>query len=78
MRWLGLESQQDSATVFLLNADSIILDQFSYSDDLHFELINDPEGVSLERVLLNSINPFGYIFFTISILFWDYNKCLSI
>lgn len=47
----------DSATVFLLNADSIILDQFSYSDDLHFELINDPEGVSLERVLLNSINP---------------------
>ena len=47
----------DSATVFLLNADSIILDKFSYSDDLHFELINDPEGVSLERVLLNSINP---------------------
>ena len=47
----------DSATVFLLNTDSIILDQFSYSDDLHFELINDPEGVSLERVLLNSINP---------------------
>ena len=26
----------DSATVFILNADSIILDQFSYSDDLHF------------------------------------------
>ena len=46
----------DSATVFILNADSIILDQFSYSDDLHFELINDPEGVSLERVIFNSVN----------------------
>jgi len=46
----------DSATVFILNADSIVLDQFSYSDDLHFELINDPEGVSLERVVFNSVN----------------------
>jgi hypothetical protein len=46
----------DSATVFILNVDTTILDQFSYTDDLHYELINDPEGVSLERVLLNSAN----------------------
>lgn len=48
----------DSGTVFILNYDSIILDKFSYLEDYHFDLINDPEGVSLERVLLDSnINP---------------------
>ena len=27
-----------------------MIDRFSYNDDMHFELINDPEGVSLEKV----------------------------
>ena len=44
----------DSATVYFLSPDSIIIDNFSYNDDMHFELINDPEGVSLEK-----IDPYG-------------------
>ena len=40
----------DSATVYVLNPDSTVLDYFSYSDDMHFELINNVEGVSLERI----------------------------
>jgi len=40
----------DSATAYVLNPDSIILDKFSYDDNMHFELINDVEGVSLERI----------------------------
>ena len=44
----------DSGTVFILNCDSIVLDKFSYLEDFHFDLINDPEGVSLERILLDS------------------------
>ena len=44
----------DSATVYILSPDSIIIDGFSYNDDMHFELINDPEGVSLEK-----IDPYG-------------------
>ena len=44
----------DSATVYVLNPDSLILDQFSYNDDMHFELINNVEGVSLERIDQNT------------------------
>tara|TARA_B100001121_G_scaffold163967_1_gene143217 strand:+ start:672 stop:2450 length:1779 start_codon:yes stop_codon:yes gene_type:complete len=44
----------DSATVYILSPDSNIIDGFSYNDDMHFELINDPEGVSLEK-----IDPYG-------------------
>ena len=40
----------DSATAYVLNPDSIVLDYFSYSDDMHFDLINNVEGVSLERI----------------------------
>ena len=40
----------DSATVYVLNPDSTVMDYFSYSDDMHFELINNVEGVSLERI----------------------------
>jgi hypothetical protein len=46
----------DSATIYILSPDSIVLNKFSYTDDMHFELIKDPEGVSLERILLNSNN----------------------
>jgi hypothetical protein len=44
----------DSATVYVLNPDSLVLDYFSYNDDMHFTLINDAEGVSLERINANS------------------------
>ena len=44
----------DSATVYVLNPDSLILDAFSYDEDMHFELINDVEGVSLERIDQNT------------------------
>ena len=44
----------DSSTVYILNPDSLVLDYFSYKDDMHFKLINDVEGVSLERINANS------------------------
>lgn len=37
-------------TVVLLAPDGDTLDLFHYNDDLHFELLNETEGVSLERV----------------------------
>ena len=44
----------DSATVYMLNPDSLMLDAFSYDKNMHFELINDAEGVSLERIDQNA------------------------
>ena len=44
----------DASTVYILNPDSLVLDYFSYNDDMHFKLINDVEGVSLERINANS------------------------
>jgi hypothetical protein len=43
-----------SETLYLLDPDSNIIDEFRYSEDMHFELIDDPSGVSLEK-----INPKG-------------------
>mgnify|MGYP001269154502 CR=1 FL=1 len=37
-------------TIYLLSPDSIIIDVFNYSVDMHFELIDDPSGVSLEKI----------------------------
>lgn len=37
-------------TVLLTDGADQVLDRFDYSDDLHFPLVNDPEGYSLERV----------------------------
>lgn len=39
-----------AGVVVLLTTDGDTLERFGYDDDLHFELLNDLEGVSLERV----------------------------
>lgn len=40
----------DEGRVYLLDAKKKIIDYFAYSDDMHFDLLNDDEGVSLERL----------------------------
>lgn len=40
----------DEGNIMLINPDGIVLDSFDYNEDQHFELLDDTEGVSLERV----------------------------
>ena len=42
----------DSGTVFLVlpDLDSTVCDYFSYNEELQFGLINNPDGISLERI----------------------------
>ncbi|MFZ1686068.1 MAG: lamin tail domain-containing protein [Flavobacteriales bacterium] len=40
----------EEGTVVLLDVDGDTLDLFRYNDNLHFELLNNTEGVSLERI----------------------------
>lgn len=40
----------DKGTVVLLNAQGVIIDEVNYNRDWHFKLIDNPEGVSLERI----------------------------
>lgn len=50
----------DSGTVYLLNLDSIITEYFSYTEDMHFSLLSDVDGVSLERLDVNrDVNDMG-------------------
>ncbi len=39
-----------SGHVIVLNQMGLLNDEFAYTEDMHFELITDPKGVSLERV----------------------------
>jgi len=39
----------DEGNVMIINQDGIVLDSFDYDEDMHFQLIDDTEGVSLER-----------------------------
>lgn len=43
----------DKGTVILLNQQGDIIDEVSYIDDWHFKLIENAEGVSLERIDAN-------------------------
>ena len=40
----------DEGYVLLINQQGILIDEVNYSDDWHFKLIDNAEGVSLERV----------------------------
>ncbi len=40
----------DEGLVAIFNSSGQLMDYFSYSDDLHADIINDTEGVSLERI----------------------------
>ncbi len=40
----------DAGTVILLKPDSTVFDRFAYSEKMHSALINNPDGVSLEKV----------------------------
>jgi len=40
----------DEGTVVLLNFQGEVVDEVAYKDDWHFKLIDNPEGVSLERI----------------------------
>lgn len=40
----------DSGSVYLLNADSSIIDYLHYDEDMHYDLITDENGKSLERI----------------------------
>jgi hypothetical protein len=40
----------DAGNVVLLTTSAAVIDEMSYTDDLHFALISDPEGVALEKI----------------------------
>lgn len=40
----------DEGVVVILNAKDSIIDEFRYSDDMHYALLSNEEGVSLERI----------------------------
>lgn len=44
----------DQGNVTILTVDDIVLDAFDYEEDFHFQLLDDTEGISLERVTFDS------------------------
>jgi hypothetical protein len=50
----------DSGTVYLLTIDSLVSERFAYTEDMHFPLLADVDGVSLERLDVDrSVNDMG-------------------
>ncbi|WP_069659290.1 hypothetical protein [Arcticibacter eurypsychrophilus] len=50
----ALPAFSNDVGVVVLLSDSSIIDQFNYSEKLHSPLINNPDGVSLERLSFNT------------------------
>ncbi|MDZ7848101.1 MAG: hypothetical protein U5L96_15845 [Owenweeksia sp.] len=46
----------DGGSIALTTANLQVVEHFSYSEDMHLPLINDPDGVSLERLSFDKIN----------------------
>lgn len=44
---------KDQGTVVLLNAKQEVVDEFSYTAKMHFSILSNPQGVSLERIHYN-------------------------
>ena len=44
----------DEGTVLLFNPLDVEIERFSYTDKYHFEILDNKEGVSLERVDFNA------------------------
>ncbi|PWL30858.1 lamin tail domain-containing protein [uncultured Roseivirga sp.] len=44
----------DEGTVFIYNLSNLEIDKFEYSEDYHSSLLDDPDGVSLERILFSA------------------------
>jgi len=42
----------DAGTVTIIDAKSTVIDRFTYQEDMHFDLLEDVNGVSLERISL--------------------------
>ncbi len=45
----------DKGTIVLVYMDTIVIDEFHYSDTMHFKLLSTDEGVSLERINYNKV-----------------------
>ena len=49
----------DAGTVTVIDAGQKVIDQFSYHKDMHFDLLDDINGVSLERIRLEADSSAG-------------------
>ena len=43
----------DEGTIIILNTKDSIIDEFTYNEDMHFALISNTDGISLERIDYN-------------------------
>jgi hypothetical protein len=46
----------DEGHIFLINNLNMVVDSFHYNDDMHFPLLNETKGVSLERIDYNRLS----------------------
>jgi hypothetical protein len=54
----SMPSYNNDIGAVVLSFDSTIIDEFHYDEEMHFDLLTDVEGVSLERISteINSVN----------------------
>jgi len=46
----------DAGNIVLMNQELEIIDEFAYSDDMHYALLTTTEGISLERIDFNNLS----------------------